>query len=352
LALLVTQHYQIPLLHHVYEGNIPDVTLFPRISSQLIERYHQLTTKTPEATLVFDKGNVSEDVMEHLLVNGVHFVAALPVNRLPEVLRTPQEHYEEIPSMPGTKALSTPVSIWGTTCNAVVAYSESFFTQQLSAVTHYMVKTQAKLAALQQRLNSWQNGKKRGKKPTMKAAKAEINKILGPQFMDSIFRFNLTKQNDLPSLTYSVDHNALRELTEHRLGKTILITDHLDWVPQHVINAYRNLSRIEETFKHMKNVRFLRWQPAYHWTDQKLRVHAFYCVLALLLASLAHKEVRQAHIEISLPHLLKELCAIKEVALIYPPGAGQKSHVTLSRMSPRQKKLSTILGVQDILFQG
>ncbi len=40
----------------------------------------------------------------------------------------------------------------------------------------------------------------------------------------------------------------------------------------------------------MKNVAFLRWQPAYHWTDKKLRVHGCYCILALLLSTLARKE--------------------------------------------------------------
>lgn len=170
--------------------------------------------------------------------------------------------------------------------------------------------------------------------------------------MSSIFRTHLHQQNGLPILTCSVDHEALQDLTEHRLGKTILVSDHLHWSAAHIIEAYRNLHRIEATFKNMKNVRFLRWQPAHHWTDQKLRVHAFYCVMALLLVSLAHQEVRCAGMDISVPALLKQLCAIKEVALIYPPGSGNKSHITLSRLSPKQKRLSELLDVHTLLAKG
>jgi len=183
----------------------------------------------------------------------------------------------------------------------------------------------------------------------VKSVQSEIKKILAPQFMSSIFNVEVRKQQNLPAVDYSVDHCVLQKLTEQRLGKTILITDHLNWPAARVIEAYRNLSRIEATFKNMKNIRFLRWQPAYHWTDQKLRVHALYCVLALLVSSLAHKEVRQAGVEISLPALLKELTSIRQVALLYPPGAGVKSHITLSRMSPRQKKLSELLQLHTLL---
>jgi transposase len=32
--------------------------------------------------------------------------------------------------------------------------------------------------------------------------------------------------------------------------------------------------------------------PAFHWTDSKIRVHALTCVLALLLVRIAHKRAK------------------------------------------------------------
>jgi len=45
LALLLTRDFQIPLFHQVYPGNIPDVSLFPQLSSKLMQRYKKVTGK-------------------------------------------------------------------------------------------------------------------------------------------------------------------------------------------------------------------------------------------------------------------------------------------------------------------
>ena len=76
-----------------------------------------------------------------------------------------------------------------------------------------------------------------------------------------------------------------------------------------------------------------------------------YCVLALLLSSLARKKAYEIGIELSLPALLKELSEIREVAIIYPPAtlAHCKDHITLSRMSARQLKLANCLQIQEVL---
>ena len=73
----------------------------------------------------------------------------------------------------------------------------------------------------------------------------------------------------------------------------------------------------------MKDPHFLRWSPIHHWTDQKIRVHAFYCVLALLLSSVLHREVWKKGEELSLPRLLEELGQIRETLVIYPRQRGQ-----------------------------
>ena len=351
LALLVTKDFQIPLLHRTYDGNIADVTLFPNLAQELIARYQKLSGDVKEAVLVFDKGNVSDDAMEMLTIPNVHFVAALSANRLPELLAAPEEDFESLPALPGTKAAKAVVEMWGKTCQGVVVYTESFFTQQLSGVTQNLVKCQKKLLELTKRLKKWHLGKARGQRPTVKGVKKSVKEILKPQFMAELINVKVEEKDGWPYLRYAVDHEALHRLANQRLGRTVLITDRLDWSPMDVVQSYRNLAGIEETFKNMKNIKFLRWQPAYHWTDQKLIVHGLYCFLALLLASLARKEVMKTGLDLTLPALLAELTNIREVAVIYPPGtlAHRKDHITLSRMTPRQRKLAETLRIADIL---
>ncbi len=350
LALLVTREFQVPLFHKVYEGNMPDVSLFPKLVQELIAHHRRLDAQT-RATLVFDKGNVSEDAMEQLVLARQPFIAAVPLDRLPPLAATPLEQFQEIPRFPGTRAFRAQAEAWGATCRAVVAYTESFFTQQLAGVTHNLVKCQKKLLDLEKSLARWREGKGRGKKPTVRQVHASVRTILSAQFMTDLFHCSVTEQEGLPVLHYEVDHAALDTLTHHRLGRTLLLAFRTEDDAERTIAIYRSLTQIEDVFKSMKNVDFLHWQPAYHWTNQKIKVHGLYCVLALLLATLARKIAVQARIDLTLPALLDELTAIREVAVIYPQGAlaHPKDHITLSRMSPIQKKLAQALDIAAAL---
>ena len=353
LALLVTRDFQIPLFHKLYPGNISDVSLFPQLAGELVERYRSVTGKAPDATLVFDKGNVTDDVMEDLVVRGAHFVAALSANKCADLLATPQDKFHPIDAMPGTQAFDTTTIMWGKSCQVVVVYTESFFTQQLQGVTQNLVKCQKKLLDLAKGLERWHQGKSRGKKPTVRSVGLRVKVILSAQFMKDLIHTEVKEDNisGIPRLSYSVDHSALQRLSQERLGRTVLVSDHTQWSTHQVVDAYRSLFLVEDAFKNMKNTDFLRWQPAHHWTNQKLRVHAFYCVLALLVASLARKIAFESGVNLTLPALLKELSAIREVAVIYPPGtlAHPKDHITLSRMSARQKKLAQALEIAETL---
>ena len=351
LALAVTRKFQIPLFHRTYPGNVPDVSVFPEMVEALLARLRGVLGAGEEATIVFDKGNVSDDAMERLVVRGRHFVAALSASRARGLLATPIEKFHDVPECPGTRAAPAETTMWGKTCRAVVAYSESFFTQQLAGVTHNLVKCQKKLLDLEKSLRKHRNAKGRGKKPTAAQVAKSARSILSPQFMKDLLKTTVEKTNTGPRLVYALDHRALEKLTRERLGRTVLVCDHLEWTPRQIIETYRSLAFIEETFKHMKNTDFLHWQPADHWTDQKLNVHAFYCVLGVLVASLARKVVVEAGIDLTIPALLKELSAIREVAVIYPQGtlAHRKDHIALTRMSGRQKKIAEHLHTADIL---
>ncbi len=44
----------------------------------------------------------------------------------------------------------------------------------------------------------------------------------------------------------------------------------------------------------LKDPKVVSFSPMFHWTDHKIRVHAFYCVLALMVARRAAKHTRPA----------------------------------------------------------
>jgi len=76
------------------------------------------------------------------------------------------------------------------------------------------------------------------------------------------------KVSGIPRLSYSVDHTALQRLTQERLGRTVLVSDHSQWSAPQIVEAYRSLSVVEDAFKNMKKYRFSSF-PKDHITKHK-----------------------------------------------------------------------------------
>ena len=119
--------------------------------------------------------------------------------------------------MPGTKVFEASVEMCGKPCKAVVSYSESFFTEQLSSITISMAKCEDKLKTLQKSLIAWTLGKKtKGKRPTMRQIQTSVKSILSGQHMTDLFIVSWNKF-DLPYFQYSIDRKAFNELVATRL---------------------------------------------------------------------------------------------------------------------------------------
>ena len=86
----------------------------------------------------------------------------------------------------------------------------------------------------------------------------------------------------------------------------------------------------------------MAYHPGYHWTDSKIRVHAFVCVLALLLLKVLQFLARENGIEMSCKVLIEELEEIMLIILVYGDGKTVKKITTLSAV---QKRLFEIFGL-------
>src|SRR5437867_7001057 len=93
----------------------------------------------------------------------------------------------------------------------------------------------------------------------------------------------------------------------------------------------------------MKDPAFVCFRPVRHWTDQKIEVHAFYCVLALLLASLLRRELARKGIRLTVDALLDQLQGIQEVINLYSTegqrGGRPRAVRVLTRLTRLQEQL-------------
>ena len=113
---------------------------------------------------------------------------------------------------------------------------------------------------------------------------------------------------------------------------------------------YRAQHHVESAFRQLKDTDCIAIRPQYHWTDQKIEVHVFCCVLALTLCALLQRESSRHGVERSIPALLDELGGIREVDVLYPArqeGGEPVIKTTLSKMTAEQRRIHEILGLKE-----
>jgi transposase len=205
----------------------------------------------------------------------------------------------------------------------VITYNEHLLEGQLQGIQASLTKARRKLDELQANLRRRREGRlKQGHAPTVESLRKQYEQILSGQFLKTLIQCEVIP-GAVPSLSYRTNTAALARLMRTHLGKTILFTDNTDWSNEAIVLGYRAQDQIESAFRDMKNPHFLGWSPMFHWTDSKIRVHAFYCVLALTLTSLLQRILHQRGLDLSLTRLMELLGGIKEVLLIYPRQQGE-----------------------------
>jgi transposase len=76
----------IPLLHETYPGNVHDAKIFPEMIDKLVDRLRNLKINTSDMTVVFDKGNNSEDNIYKIIGKYLFSWEKIPGNDNPRLI--------------------------------------------------------------------------------------------------------------------------------------------------------------------------------------------------------------------------------------------------------------------------
>jgi len=352
LALLVSTDFHVPLLSHCYPGNQNDASLFHSVAETLVNRGHQFGTDAAQVTLVFDGGNTSGENIRTIDRSGYHFITSLTLTRHKDLLHVPLGRFRSLAEerLHGVRAYRTRKEIWGRVRTIVITRSEKLLAGQIAGITAALQKKTVALKDLRHKLVQSQRPKARGKGYSRESLKQRLEAVVSGQYTAEVLKTEILDTPRGLDFTFWIDTDAFENLTRTRLGKRILCTDNHDWTTEEIILGSRAQSRIEDAFKQMKDPHWVSFSPAFHWTDQKLRVHAFYCVLALCLSSLLQRKVAQAGISLSIPMLYEQLSAITEIVTLHAPGTREgrgrlRAEYLLSERTPLQDKLCEILDV-------
>lgn len=338
LALMVTRDFHIPLFHQVYEGNKVDVMQFSSVIQELIKRYKILAKGCEDITFVFDKGNNSRNNQTVIDESPYHFVGSLVITHHRDLLRIPRHRFQVVAEgeFPGLLAYRTRKEVFGKERIVVITFNPKLYEGQWRGILWAIKKKGRVLESL-----------KKKHRVTVAELEGAVKRIVCGQYIKEVIKWEIKEHKKRVFLRWWIDKAALARIKQERLGKKILFTDNDDWDIKAIIAAYHGQYKIERAFRQMKHPYFVSWHPMFHWTDQKIMVHGFYCVMALLLLSLLTKRVNENGVNLSGERLLTTLNGIKEVEIIYPEGkAGARSEYVLTELTEDENKLYTLLGLE------
>ena len=347
LSYMLDGEHGLSLCHHLYPGNVSDSNELPAALERLVRllERHQIPRQT--VTLVLDKGAAALANTLELEQAGLGWITALPWNQAPPELRQrPSEELAPLGSaQPGVRAAAERALMHGKEYLCVVKYSASFASEQLHSLSTSLTKALQSLRRLALQLA------KPKARYTEKGIRNRIARWLAAAFVSELVSYELEQRDGRWHLSFDVDNSGLQRLLGERLGRTTLLSNRLDWSAAQIVAAYNGQQHIERVFRGLKDGDWLGWGPMYHWTDSKIRVHAFYCMLGISLLQYLHKQAEAVWPGLSMEELTEQLRQIQQFQLLYAP-QGEKGPprvaTILSKQTLAQQSLAQALQLDQL----
>lgn len=350
LGLIVSVDAGIPLVSHPYPGDKPDVTQFPDMVKELAQRFDRVCDdntdkRASRLTLVFDAGQNSNDNYELLDDLPFHFVGSLPPSDHPDLLAVPKSRYRIVDNqrLPGVLAFETGKVVFGAERRIVVTHSQGLHDKQSQSFDQTLAKARRQLSQLAARLARGKTRKAKDK------VQDEIAQILRPRWLSRVISTALIGEEPAElHLTWRTKPKARADLEEQVFGKRILFTDKDKNVAstKQIVIEYRTQEQAEGDFRQMKDPKVVSFLPMYHFTDHKIRVHVFCCVLALMVVRLMVRQADRADLHLSVRKLLETLAGIEETVLLYQGERGRpRARRMLTEIDAAQQRLYALFGL-------
>ena len=339
LALVVDQDTQLPLAHVLYEGARSDMRTFAAFLKPVRERLRVLTLQPQQLTLVFDAGASSKANLQKLEAGSDHYVTAVRPSYQQTLLAEAADHLEEITLSTGAvvRAWRTQRVIAGQQRDVVVVFSPQLYEGQVRGLHQHLARCGEQLKEL--------GAAPRG---TAEAVRRKLAQICGHQYLRTLVRYEVqSDEHGATRVRTWSDLEEYRRLLQRYFGLRVLITDRNEWTTAQIVEAYRGQSRVEAAFRDLKDPGMLSTRPQFHWTDQKLHVHAFMCVTGYLLVRLLWWRARRdAGFAGGERNLLAQLARIRRCRIVEHTGRAGRPRVRqqIEEIDPAIETLGRQLG--------
>lgn len=365
LSLLVNSN-GYPIAWDILEDYTADVNTIKNLSTQW---KIQFGFGDNEIILVFDRGMVSDENLEHLEEKKYIYITAMDKNQIPNLKNVRIERFEILISENMIEQIKKL---------KFVKYDDQAYYENLGIVNdrRYMLifnpdmfvdenNSREKLiirakAYLEEESKALSNAEKSRNEST---TKNRIDKELKTMKADKFIEY------DLESLVINKEGkevNSFRiipketEATKEAIkqakrtdGLWIIVTNNtgkeeegIKLTEEDLISAYRDKNQIEQAFRDVKS--FIKIQPFNVWEPKHVRAHYTICVLSYLLNITVTNHLREANIDIRSSQKTYDILRDGIIGKMSLKSTGEES-LNLMQLQSQQKKILELFQCEDIV---
>lgn len=359
LALLTTKALNIPLWWSMYDGNVNDPTEFKQVREQIKGTLDILRNqKDDPVTVVFDGGSGGE---ENPAALPFKVICAVSLSGHKELYDVPDDQYVDISLDSGSVRHAYDIGdidFYGLKGKGVLYFSQELFDGQARDLLHKCEELQKAIeetnnqlvnprsriyTALRKRKEEHERDvaiaekhnrtlaeelasgeKKRGPRKKPKPVpvwdeEEELNHLLSAQLykkrkvLASFSSIKIEKDDSGKRKCALILNVTERDAyMKKHYGKKLICTDRNDLTMNQILSEYIDQECIENLFKSSKDTEWFSVTPQFHWTDDKIRVHLFICLMAVTLAEILRIKAEDAGLHYTRERLMTELCRIRD----------------------------------------
>ena len=286
---LVCTNDGIPILHQIYAGNVQDAKHFKSQHQLILQQLQQLTIDPSTVSLIFDKGNISEEAFAGIDEADLQFICSVRPSSHKDLYHLTEKDFEMF-TLANGKVIGVKDYqhlFHGKHRRLIVCYNPN--KQKWSSETK-LNKIMNKIDAVDNwfanRLNShkWRSAEN---------VEGKIISLVGKRLLPFVnYEVKATEEG---YIEYSIEmDNDYFDEEVAKYGKSYLMTSHPKegMASEDVVWLYRQQFTVERLFSYLKDhQQAVKVRPIFHHRDSSIQGHMFSCLMGLLLLLLLQREI-------------------------------------------------------------
>lgn len=312
---LLTNQQGIPIFYQAYEDDEPVGKYFDQILSTLLGKVAALGASPQDLTILLGIGVNSGPLREKIAGQPhCHYLAVVAPEVSPALLRLPLSRYAYLPCRHNQRlqergeahySLRYAVAEAPQAGQEVIIFDPAVYKKARRDLRD-------KIQKLRQDLIVWQRELRQ--QPAEQAA-AELRSRFANRCQDlglspEIMHLALVQDNGRTTVQSRLNRAYCAGLLK-KMGKFVVHTDRLDWSPEEFCDLAVERGLLGDSPNRPPTMFQSALTPQYHWTDSKIPIHVFVCMVALTYLCFLQRRLTTAGLLITAKEAMEEMRALK-----------------------------------------